>query len=268
MKPEPESGADSGTRSPGAPGPALESDQARFAAALLALEQELDWTLLGQLYCHEGGEDFFGPEQIEAQREAGLRFASDVAEALEGLPKQKPSLYVGAGVAELAPILCERLLLRREVSIVGLPGLEARELNRALSAVEASLRLPLPRWSTRPLGSLARRGFGHLWLVSVLTDPETFPALSRLAYTERRPKPATLARDRERAEALLEAALGRLEAPAVLFTTDEELPLVTETARRLGLILEPGERARLSPIVGDPVRRVAVRRGGGRAAGA
>jgi hypothetical protein len=45
------------------------------------------------------------------------------------------------------------------------------------------------------------------------------------------------------------------------------LPLVTETARRLGLILEPGERARLSPIVGDPVRRVAVRRGGGRAAG-
>jgi hypothetical protein len=76
-----------------------------------------------------------------------------------------------------------------------------------------------------------------------------------------------LARDRERAEALLEAALGRLEAPAVLFTTDEELPLVTETARRLGLILEPGERARLSPIVGDPVRRVAVRRGGGRAAG-
>lgn len=253
--------SETGSGAAGGPPAPLESDQARFAAALLALEQELDWRALGQHYCHEGGEDFFSAEQIEAQREAGLRFAADVAEAVAGLPKAKPSLYVGAGVAELAPILCERLLLRRELSIVALPGPEPRELNRALSAVEARLGVPLPRWSTRPLSGLARRGFGLLWFVSVLTDPETFPALSRLAYSERRPRPATLARDRERATALLEAALGRLEAPAELFTTDEELPLMTETARRLGWILEPGERARLSPIVGDPVRRVLLRRG-------
>lgn len=240
--------------------PSYESDQARFAAALLGLEEELDWNLLGQHYCYEGGESFFSPEQIEALRETGLRFASDVVQALEGAPKQKPSLYIGAGVAELAPILCERLLLRREVTLVGLPGAECRELNRALSAVEARLGIPLPRWSTRPVGSLARQGYHHLWLVSVLTDPEAFPAFNRLAYSDRKPKPRVLAKDRERAELLLDAALSRLEAPAVLFTTDEELPWIRPVAERLGLLVEAVGPARLSGIVGDPVRRVSVRR--------
>jgi hypothetical protein len=239
--------------------PSFDSDQARFAAALLGLEAELDWTLLGQHYCYEGGEDFFSPEQIEALRETGLRFASDLVQALEGAPKKKPSLYVGAGVAELAPILCERLLLRREVTLVGIAGAECRELNRALTAVEAQLGIPLPRWSTKPVASLARQGYHHLWMVSVLTDPEAFPAFNRLAYSERKPRPRSLAKDRERAEVLLEAALSRLEAPAVLFTTDEELPWMLPVAERLGLLLETQGPARLSGIVGDPVRRVTVR---------
>ena len=53
-----------------------------FAAALVEIEGELDWDLLGGCYCHEGGESFFPPEQREAQREAGLAIASELGGAL------------------------------------------------------------------------------------------------------------------------------------------------------------------------------------------
>ena len=43
----------------------LEERTARFAAALSTLHEELDWDLLGELYCHEGGEHFFPEQQRE-----------------------------------------------------------------------------------------------------------------------------------------------------------------------------------------------------------
>ena len=44
----------------------LEKRTARFAAALSTLHEELDWDLLGEFYCHEGGEHFFPEQQREA----------------------------------------------------------------------------------------------------------------------------------------------------------------------------------------------------------
>ena len=225
----------------------------RFGAALVEVEGALDWPLLGRVYCHEGGDDFFDDEQREALREAGLHFASDVGERLGARPKGR-SLYLGAGVAELAPILLDALLLRREVAVVALPGPEPRELNRALAAAEEALGFALPRWSTKPLASLRRDGFDHLWMVSVLNDPEAFPALSKRLYDRGSPPARALARDRGAARNLLDEAFRRLEPPSDFATSEEELPLLVEAARSRRLRVEVEPAGRLSGIVGDVVR--------------
>lgn len=225
----------------------------RFGAALVEVEQSLDWALLGRIYCHEGGDEFFDDEQLDALREAALHFASDVGERLRGRPKGR-SLYVGAGVAELAPILCDALLLRREVAVVALPGPEPRELNRALAAAEERLGFALPRWSTKPLGSLRRDGFDHLWLVSVLNDPEAFPALSKRLYERGSPPARAISRDRAAATALLDDAFRRIEPPCDFATSEEELPLFERAARSRGLRVDVEDAGRLSAIVGDVVR--------------
>jgi len=231
-----------------------------FAAALVELDAALDWARLGALYCDEGGATFFGEADREALREAGLLVAADLGEALAG--RGGTSLYVGAAVAELAPMLCEALVLARHVRAVNLPGPEADELNRALAAVEQRVGQRLPRIETGGLGALEPASCDHLWLVSVLNDPDAFPALHDRLYG-RTGELATGRGDerteRARAGALLDAALARLAPPALLSTTDEELPLVEPAAQRRGWRLAVPRRARLSPIVGDPIRLCRVR---------
>jgi hypothetical protein len=235
----------------------------RFAETLLALERELDWELLGASYCWEGGRSFFAPEQREAMRDAGLRFAGDLAELL-GEPAgagAARSLYVGPGVAELAPMLCERIVLGRAVLAIGLPGVEPDELNRALAAVGDMLGQRLFEIRTGGWEGLASGDADHGWLVSVLTDPEAFPALHDHLY-RRTGALATgrgdLDEERARAEELVERVLDRLRPGALLSTTDEELGLVSAACRRRGWRLAVPDSARLSPVVGDPVRHCRI----------
>jgi len=242
-------------RRPGASGPAQ-----LFAAALVGLEEELDWTLLGELHCWEGGAGFFPAEQRAALREAGLLFAADVA---EWVPRGGPgrSLYLGAALAELAPILCERLVLEREVVALSLPGAQTAELNRALAVVGAALGRELARIDTVPLGELEGEPCDHAWMTSVLTDPEAFPALHDELYG-RRAELATgrgdLAAEREQAGSLVAALLERLRPPCLLTTTDEELALVAPACAARGWRLAVPASARLSAVVGDPVRHCRV----------
>lgn len=236
----------------------------RFAAALSELESELDWRLLGELHCHEGGEAFYPPEQRLAMREAGLRFAADVAEALEGLPSSSParSLYLGASVAELAPMLCELAVLGREVALRRLPDAESEELARAFDAVGARLGQPMPAISTDVSAPIARGAFDHLWMVSVLTDPQAFPGLHDELYgrqgTERATGVGDAADDRRRAQELVEAALAGLARRALLTTSDEELAFFEAACERAGRELRVPERARLSGVVGDAIRHCGV----------
>ena len=227
-----------------------------FAAALVELEGALDWELLGDLYCHEGGESFFPPEQREAIREAGLHFAADLAGELEADRETGRSLYVGAALAELAPILCETLVLGREVVALNPDTAEAAELNRGLASVGASLDLALPRVEPLPLAQLdaEERGFDHGWLVSVLSDPDAFPALHLRVYDRGEPEAGALARDLDAARALAADLVARLAPGALLTTTDEELPIVLEVCTAAGRSLDVPDRARLSAVVGDPVR--------------
>ncbi|QDU68008.1 hypothetical protein [Engelhardtia mirabilis] len=225
----------------------------RFGAALVEIESELNWKLLGRAYCEDGGDDFFGEEQREAQRDAALRFAADVVERLSASPTGA-SLYIGAGIAEIAPILAETLLVGRAVTVVSLDGPETRELNRALAAVEARLGVSLPRWSTQPLVRLETIGFDHLWLVSVLTDPEAFPALHDMLYERGRPKRRALDIEAGMALGLVDAALRRIKTPTLVHTTSEESGLLADACHNAGMHVVLAREGRLSPIVGDVVR--------------
>jgi hypothetical protein len=241
------------------PAQSPDPDPHRFAAALLQLEAALDWPALGHSYCHEGGEHFFDDEAREAIRDTGLRLAADLAQELERLPPHGPgrSLYVGAALAELAPMLCETLLLGREVVAVSLPGTETDALNAALREVLSPLSAPSLQ-IVSPGAPEVSGAFDHGWLVSVLTDPDAFPALHDELYERRGTDLATNrgdnAADRERATTLVSGLLDRLQLPCLLTTTDEELEVIRPLCQERGLPLTVPADARLSGIVGDPIR--------------
>jgi len=234
----------------------------RFGAALAALHAELDWRLLGELSCDGDGSEFFDPESRAALLDAGLRLAGDLGAALAGLDGGAGrSLYVGASVAELPVILFDSIVARRRVLWRNPAQREGAELNRALAAVAERLGIALPRVVAdegAPPGP-----FDHLWLVSVLTDPEHFPALHDELY-ERRGTPLATGRgdlgvDRRRARALVDQAVSGLVEPSVVVTSDEELPWLRAGLEARGLELCVPEAGRTSPVVGDVLRICRVR---------
>jgi hypothetical protein len=157
--------------------------------------------------------------------------------------------------------------LGRHVCARSLGGDEVEELARAAAVVNSAVAEQLGPGPTLPTieGRALEQDppdspFDHLWFVSVLTDPEAFPALHDKLYDRQKgaSELATgrgeLSVDRQRAGILVGLALDAIQVPAILTTTDEELPFFEgELAMRgLGLTMSPS--ARLSPIVGDPLR--------------
>ena len=103
------------------------------------------------------------------------------------------SLYLGAALFELPLLLCEVLVLGRRVRAINLPNPELDELRRATSAVGQRMGVELPRIETLSLSDLPQASCDHGWIVSVLTDPECFPAqpqsVSRTLGGRRRLRP-------------------------------------------------------------------------------
>ena len=235
---------------------------AAFGAAWCELERELDWQRLGASYCEGPAEDFFTQERRERLLEVGLALGSEVERALPDHGPQR-SLYVGAAVAELAPILMEHVVLGRTVLWLNRPGDELDELVRAITAVGARLGLELPSPSTAELSELPLEPCDHLWLVSVLTDPDAFPALHDALYERAGTPLATgrgdLAAERTHAERLVVQLLERAAPSAVLTTTDEELEIVAPLAAARALDLALPARCQLSALAGDAVRVCSLR---------
>ncbi|HVS18658.1 MAG TPA: hypothetical protein VMT18_08675 [Planctomycetota bacterium] len=231
----------------------------RLAAAWAELEAELDWERLGASYCEGDARTYFDAERRAHVLDTGLALADDVAARLPARPGTNGparSLYVGAAVAELAPMLVERLVLAREVRWHLLPGPEFDELARALARVGERLGLHLPLPDPRPLETVAPTPCDHLWLVSVLTDPDAFPALHDALY-ERAGTPEATGRgdptaEGARAAALVVALLAHAAPGALLTTTTDELPLLREQWPA-GARVEPG---RITSLVGDRVAHV------------
>ena len=228
-----------------------------FGAVFAQLQTELDWELLGRAYCEGDGSAFFDDTLRERILDTGLQLADDLARRLE-TDGPRHSLYVGAALAELAPLLVETLVLGRKITWLNLAGAETRELARALQAVASRNDVVLPLPIDPSLARLEAAGCDHLWIVSVLTDPEQFPALHDELYERSNSELATgrgsLLEERARAQELARDWLNCAAARCLLSTSDEELEILAPLALDLGWHIDAPDSGGLSAIVGDRVR--------------
>jgi hypothetical protein len=204
----------------------------------------LDYGRLGPIYCDEGGDEFWAAKRGLCQR-LGLKLAKAL---LPRLQTGGTSLYVGAGVAEIPLLLMESLDLGRQVLACNLRKQEVQVLNRAC------VGFPI-RFRHQDAGSVKDR-VDHLWLVSVLNDPERFPELSALSYGRANPVTFDARKflpQQRMVAALVDRCLNRLVIPGSVTTTVEEAVWVAEWCHRRGVRYRIDQRTYASPTVGDPI---------------
>src|SRR5437867_6166107 len=171
-------------------------------ASIIRIFESLDYATLGAVYCDEGG-DAFWQERRGPCQELGIKLATVLRDRLR--PGGR-SLYVGAGVAELPQLVMETAELRRTVAAYNLRTDEAAVLNRACAGLPFEFQAKDAREAEGP--------FDHLWIVSVLNDPECFPELGALSSGRANPltfDPTTFTVERQ---AVLALAAGCLEKVA------------------------------------------------------
>jgi hypothetical protein len=204
----------------------------------------LDYGALGPVYCYEGGDEFW-----RAKRGLCERLGSLVAVALRRkLRRGGHSLYVGAGVAELPPLIMEKMELGRTVEPYNLRRVEVSALNHACHSI------PLTFHAVDAAGAKGR--FDHLWMVSVLNDPERFPHLSPLSYGRGNPLTLdTLKFEKERriVRALVAGCMGKLARPGLVTITTEEVIWIAEWCHRHRVPYLVGKRYYPTALVGDPI---------------
>ncbi|MGH7165870.1 MAG: hypothetical protein ACREIS_10155 [Nitrospiraceae bacterium] len=214
----------------------------------------LDYAALGTIYCDKGGETFWRDRRGPC-KQLGIR----LAEVLRGrLRPNGRSLYVGAGVAEIPVLVMETIELGRSVAAYNLRAEEVSVLNAALTGL--SLKF------TSGHAQSAGGSFDHLWIASVLNDPERFPQVSALSYGRANPvtfDPTTFARERRAVIRLAASCLKKLSRPGLVTTSVEEIPWITDwCARRgVGCVVEPENYP--TAIVGDPICYIRVGKGRG-----
>jgi hypothetical protein len=224
--------------------------------AVGALFNQLDYGRLGPVYCYEGGEAFWA-----AKRRLCLRRGLAVAEALlTRVPPGGRSLYVGAGVAELPCLLAEAWDGRRRVEPYNLRRTEVTVLNRACR------QLPI-RFHPQDAAS-AGGSFDHLWIVSVLNDPERFPHLSPLSYGNANPvtfDPVRFQRERRIVRGVVDRCLAKLARPGLVTTSTEEVVWIADWCHRRRIPYRVERRQYPTALVGDPICFIRIE--GGRQSG-
>jgi hypothetical protein len=212
--------------------------------AIARVFDHLDYAELGKVYCYEGGADFW-----EAKRGPCRRLGSRIGTAL--LARLKPggrSLYVGAGVAELPAMLIESLDLHRSVSPYNLRRREVASLNRTCRA------LPL-RFHAADAAT-ATGTFDHLWMVSVLNDPERFPQLAALSYGRAVPvtfDPGVFQQERNIVRSIVKRCLSKLAVPGLVTTSTEEVVWIADWCHRNRIPYLVERKYYRTALVGDPV---------------
>ena len=204
----------------------------------------LDYSALGRIYCHDGGEAFW-----RAKRGPCQRWVIKLAEVLKGLlPPRGRSLYVGAGVAEIPMLMMETGDLQRQVEAYNLRRQEVRLLNRA--GADCGLQ-----FKARDAVS-AKGPVDHLWMVSVLNDPERFPHLSALSYGRALPltfDPARFSAERRVVRRLVDSCLRKVTRPGLVTTSTEEVMWVAEWCHQRKMPYQISQREFPAAVVGDPI---------------
>jgi hypothetical protein len=197
----------------------------------------LDYGALGPIYCYEGGDEFW-----RVKRGLCQRLGNRVAVLLrKKLPRRGRSLYVGAGVAELPALIMETMERDRAVEPYNLRRTEVVTLNRACRSVPVTFRAVD--------AGRAKGLFDHLWMVSVLNDPERFPHLSPLLTLD----PVKFNRERRIVRALVACCMGKLAKPGLVTTTTEEVLWIAEWCHRHRVPYLVGKRYYPTALVGDPI---------------
>jgi hypothetical protein len=213
-------------------------------AAIATVLSRLNYKTLGRVYCHEGGDEFW-----QAKRKPCQRLGMKLAEALlKQLPRHGKSLYVGAGVAELPALLAEALECRREVEPYNLRRSEVAVLNRACRSLPVKFR-------ARDAAS-AKGPVDHLWIVSVLNDPERFPHLAPLSYGRADPvtfEPIPFMRERRMVQSIVNQCLPKLSLPGLVTTSTEEVVWIADWCHRKGIPYRVERKQFPTALVGDPI---------------
>ena len=211
----------------------------------------LDYAVLGDVYCEEGGEAFWKVHRKKCQT-MGIRIAEGLKQRLS---KTGRSLYVGAGVAELPMLVMETLDMNRAIEVYNLREREVSVLNEACHG--------LPFTVQAACAQTAQGTFDHLWIASVLNDPECFPETSALAYGRADPvrfDPAAFQREKSHIQDLLDACLPKLSRPGLLSTTVEEVTWMTDWLTRRRIPFHVEEQLYPTAIVGDPLCFIRIER--------
>lgn len=213
-------------------------------AAIADIFARLDYSTLGPVYCYEGGDEFW-----QAKRQPCERLGKRIARALaEHLAPHGRSLYVGAGVAELPSLLMESLDLQREVEPYNLRRTEVAAINRACQS------LPL---RFRSLDAAKAKGrFDHLWMVSVLNDPERFSHLAPLSYGTADPvtfDPRQFERQRRIVRSIVDRVMPKLRLPGLVTTSTEEVVWIADWCHRKSIPYRVEREQFPTALVGDPV---------------
>lgn len=204
----------------------------------------LDYGALGSVYCYEGGDEFW-----RAKRRPCERLGSRVALSLrKKLQRGGRSLYVGAGVAELPALIMETVELDRRVEPYNLRKAEVAALSYACRSIPIAFHA---------IDAAKARGrFDHLWIVSVLNDPERFPHLSPFSYGRGNPltlDPLKFDKERRIVRALVARCMGKLARPGLVTTTTEEVQWIAEWCHRHRVPYSVGKRYYETALVGDPI---------------
>lgn len=222
-------------------------------AVVAGVFDRLDYTVLGDVYCYEGGDEFW-----QAKRKPCQRLGLAIGQALlQRLPPGGRSLYVGAGVAELPPLFTEVYECQRDVEPYNLRRAEVTALRRACRS------LPLKYLACDAASAKGR--FDHLWMVSVLNDPERFPHLSPLSYGNADPvsfDPVKFQQERRIVQALVNRCMPKLRLPGWVTTTTEEVVWIAEWCHRHRVPYLVERKQYATALVGDPLCfiRVGIKR--------
>ena len=218
---------------------------AKTTLQIKRIYQALNYESLGPIYCDEGGDAFW-----EDRRGPCQKLGIAIAKALRGrLPPQGRSLYVGAGVPEIPVLLMELLELNRTVCPYNLRQAEVDILNQA--GGEGGIPFC---WGS---AESATGDFDHLWIVSVLNDPEEFPNLSVL-FSYGRADPlafdtSAFSSERETGIRLFANCMAKLTKPGLLTTSVEEIPWVEHWCQTHQRPYHIEEATYPTALVGDPI---------------
>lgn len=213
-------------------------------AAITRIFACLDYKKLGPVYCYEGGDEFWQAKRKSCER-LGIRIARALADRLA--PHGR-SLYVGAGVAELPPLLMEALELQREVEPYNLRRTEVTAINQACRS------LPV-HFQSRDAAK-AKGHFDHLWMVSVLNDPERFPHLAPLSYGTADPvtfDPRQFELQRRIVRSIVDRVMPKLSLPGLVTTSTEEVVWIADWCHRKNIPYLVEREQFPTALVGDPV---------------